>query len=87
MSDTTRLLEAAGAQLASAVSGPKPTPTTLEFGTIIEIINYTELHVLIHGKVFVVPATRACAGAVVGDRAVIIVSGALMTCVGTMPPD
>lgn len=73
----------AAARLAAAMprSG---TGASMSFGTVVGTGRGT-VDVLLGGARLTVPATAACSGCSLADRAVVLTQGPLAVCVGTIP--
>lgn len=76
-------MEDYGAVLADTLGGGKPSNSPrVKYGTVTKVSGSTIDVSLAGGTITGVCMTVACAGAKVGDRVVLLVDGALVTCLG-----
>lgn len=75
-------MEDYGEILADTFGGSKPNSPRVKYGTVTKVSGSTLDVSLAGGTITGVCMTVSCAGAKVGDRVVLLVDGALVTCLG-----
>ena len=75
-------MEDYGAVLADALGGKPSNSPRVKYGTVTKVSGSTLDVSLAGGTITGVCMTVSCAGAKVGDRVVLLVDGALVTCLG-----
>ena len=75
-------MEDYGEILADTFGGGKPNSPRVKYGTVTKVSGSTLDVSLAGGTITGVCMTVSCAGAKVGDRVVLLVDGALVTCLG-----